>query len=294
MNHLIKKRSLSRQVMATEASALIIALLLMGFLVVLGLGMSKIIVDSIRVESNVVDAGKSYFAAEAGIERGLYYHENNLSGFEIEESFNFRAQNQAQATYKIIAQEERVPCLHRPEEWRSLGLQESVSWSLFRWDENLGRVEIKDFDLAYFVDRSEAQFKGVNGNVLRWKILGIRGGATQSISGILPYDSGMSPNHLEESDDANFYEGQSGGTFFNDPHYPIIQFLENHQFNTLILTNVVELANQADPLVQLPELNEYALIEGNGILGGALQSLDVQVQRDSALPVYDFALYQTE
>lgn len=299
-----------------RASALVVSLLLMGFLIVLGLGLSSLVIDSVRIEGSVVNAGKAYFSAEAGVERALYEQENHIPGYETNQHYSLS--NQAEVNYQIVAQELHNPCPHRLEEWRALQIQESVSWPLFRWDAEADqeRLEISHFDLSYFVDRGEDHYLGVQGNVLRWKILGIdqTGGHTESISGLLGYDSSLNPNHLNSQETANFYDGRSGSTFVNFSDYPIQNFLEDHYFNYLILTNVLELSDQ-DFSVQDPDLNslklqlstededsatpdgtacEYALIESNGVVGQASQGIDVQVQLDSALPVYDFVLYQTE
>jgi hypothetical protein len=191
-----------------------------------------------------------------------------------------------------------------------------VSWPLFRYEERLGTVNVDHFDLSYFVDR-EDHYGAVQGNVLRWKILGIDQdhGNTESISGILGYDASISPNHLVATEDtANFYDGTSGSTFVNYSQYPIDEFLKNHRFNYLILTNITDPLLQ-DPSVQTANSNrlklqlstkdennisadqtacEYAFIQSQGVVGGAFQSLEAQIQLDSALPVYDFVLYQVK
>jgi len=46
-----------------RASALILSLLLMSFLIVLGLGISSVVIDSVRIERNVIEAGKAMFRA---------------------------------------------------------------------------------------------------------------------------------------------------------------------------------------------------------------------------------------
>ncbi|KKT75698.1 MAG: hypothetical protein UW70_C0030G0017 [Candidatus Peregrinibacteria bacterium GW2011_GWA2_44_7] len=298
-----------------RASALILSLLLMSFLIVLGLGISSVVIDSVRIERNVIEAGKAYFGAEAGVERALFYEESNVPGYEIEETFTLS--NGAQATVQLHAIGLQVPCEWRPDPlWRDLELQESVSWPLFRYEEGEAAVMVQHFDLSYFVDRG-GDYGAVNGNVLRWKILGIDQdhGNTESISGILDYDASVSPNHLIATEDtANFYDGISGSTFVNYSQYPIDEFLKNHRFNYLILTNIVSPSLQ-DISVQTAESNrlkvqistedeneltedqtacEYAFIQSQGVVGGAFQSLEAQIQLDSALPVYDFVLYQVK
>lgn len=302
---------------STRGSALLISLLIMSFLVVFGFGISRVIIDALRVERNVVEAGKSYFAAESGVELALYYRENHLPGYEVQQddgvTIPLILSNGAQVDYRMTAQGTEVPCAHR-DEWRPLQLQESVSLPLYRWDADdaSGRVEIHQFTVSYEVDRGDA-YGFVNGDVLRWKILGIdkSGGHTEAISGLLSYDAAN--NVLSSSDGASFYDGQSGGTFVHYDSYSILSFLENHSFNTLILTNVLAL-NAQDPSVQSAEQNvlkvklstasdlgqteatacEYTLIESDGTSGETSQNIDVQVKLDSFLPVFDFALFNTD
>jgi hypothetical protein len=209
-----------------RGSALLVALLLMGFLSVFGVGMSRLIVSSIRVEHNVVEAGKSYFSAEAGVEHRLYTHEHRLPGYQQE--LELVLENGAIATVETVATGKQVPCSHR-DEWRELGVQESVSWPLFRWDDSEGRFDVENFTLNYDFERQDRVF----GDVLRWKILGLTSnGSTEAISGVKGFSS--LDNFLKQSDTANFY-GQSGVTYSNDSVYPIGEFLMNHQLNYLTL-----------------------------------------------------------
>lgn len=277
-----------------RGSALLVALLLMGFLSVFGVGMSRLIVSSIRVEHNVVEAGKSYFAAEAGIEQRLYTHEHRLPGYQKE--LDLTLENGAEVSVATVASETQIPCGHR-EEWRELDVQESVSWPLFRWDDSVGRVDVENFKLSYEFDRQDLVVE----DVLRWKILGLtRDGNTEAISGVKGYSS--LDNFLQESDTANFY-GQSGATYSNYPVYPIKDFLTHHQLNYLTLTNITDF-NGAQALeknvlkvkMDVPESSacEYTQIRAVGESGGARQSIDAQVKLDSFLPVFDFVLYQVE
>lgn len=297
-------------------SALLISLLLMAFLMVFGFGISKIVVDSIRMERNVVDAGMAYFSAEGAVESALYYRENRLPGYEAQDDLTVNTQaveleNGALMTYNMVAAEITVPCAHEENEWRELGIQESVSWPLYRWDADAGagRVDLEAFTLFFKVEDSDEVLRLVSGNVLRWKILGIdeTSGHTQAISGLLGYDGA-----LTQADEASFYEGSEGGTYVYYDDYPISEFLKNHYFSTLILTNVIYLPDQ-DALKQSPDDNvlklqlstdnggsvsgspcEYTLIQADGTSNDVTQNIDVRVRLDSFLPVFNFVLYETK
>lgn len=299
-----------------RASALLIALLLMTFLVIVGLGMSRIVIDAIRVEKNVIEAGKAYFAAEGGIELALYQRETHLPGYEVQNDSSvtptWTYANEATVDYAMVAAETQQPCSHRDSESRRLEVQESVLWPLYRWDAEDGYVNIDHFTLSYEVDRSDGAYIGVEGEVLRWKILGIddetSGDAhTEAISGLLQYDAGHVT--LTSDEGANFYDGSSGGTFVNYEAYPISTFLGNHTFNTLILTNIIDLSVQsADENGIELQLSteavftgqeegtacEYTLLQADGRSGESVQNIDVQIKLDSFLPVFNFVLYNTD
>lgn len=307
-----------------RGSALLISLLLMAFLAVFGIGMSQLIVKSIRVERNVVEAGKAYFAAESGVERGLYFHENELPGYEVPESEQaVSLTNGTSYSYEMVAQDVGVPCSYESDEWRSIEVQESVSWPLFRYDaESEARVDLDHFQLAFFVDRRpltpveafDIDSDGIKHDALRWKILGIdEGGNTQAISGVLEFSAAQPTETLDQDDTANFFNADPGGTAVNFSNYLISTFLANHTFNYLVLTNVIVPSAQSAG-VQILELNrlkaqlstqdfdsltldgsacEYTLIRSTGFAENTRQAIDSQVKLDSALPVFDFVLYQT-
>lgn len=297
-----------------RASALLVSLLLMTFLVVVGLGMSRLVVDALRVERNVVEAGKAYFAAEGGVEFVLYQREQHVPGYEVQDdpsvsTSSYAFANAATVAYAMTAVENQVPCAHRDSEWRALKVQESVLWPLYRWDSDARHVDLDHFTLTFEVDRSEGAYNGVEGSVLRWKILGIDNapgaGHTEAISGLLDY--GSSPVPLTADDTANFYDGAPGGTFVNYEAYAIFTFLQDHTFNTLILTNVLDLSAQ-DSSVQDASENvlqlqlstaegspcEYTLIQSDGQSRDNRQTIDAQVKLDSFLPVFNFVLYHTD
>lgn len=65
-----------------RASALLVAILVMGVLLTLTLGLSTLIVREIRQTADIVAAGQAYFAAEAGMENALLDLAENLPGYE--------------------------------------------------------------------------------------------------------------------------------------------------------------------------------------------------------------------
>ncbi len=277
-----------------RGSALLISILLMSFVIVFGLGISSLIVDSVRVERNVVEAGKAYFAAEGGIEETLYFQENELPGYEMNEG-GVLLENGAEMSYEMSALAEAVPCAHRDSEWRTLGAQESISLPLFYAGEG-DSEQVESFEMEYYVE----DFSGVTSNALRWKILGLDSDDlekfTEAISGLEDFDptmiDGGNNGMILSSDDSGNHYDLSGVTQTNYEDYPISTFLENHILNYLILTNMADDEMQIQLRTNAVAC-EYTLIEADGESGGTRQSIDVQVKLDSFLPVFDFVLYQT-
>ncbi len=295
-----------------EGSALLVSILLMSFVVVFGLGVSSLIVDSIRVERNVVEAGKSYFAAEAGVERALFFHENRLPGYESVETVEL--ENGATMDYAMTALGEQIPCAHREGEWRGLWPQESLSIPLFLWDEDAGvRSDLSFFKVEYYVDRESNTW--VNGYILRWKVLGLDdpGNHTEAISGVFDFSDDGFLN--ADTDTAAFYD-LTGPPYAYFENEPLSTFLADHFLNYLVLTNVVDPTVQPtgetaeennviqlkvtvqDPTVPGTDDQqvacEYALVAADGLSGDTKQSIDVQIRMDTFLPVFNFVLYQTD
>lgn len=65
-----------------RASALLVAVLVMGILLTLTMGLSSLVVREITQTADLVNSGKAYYAAEAGIENALLDLHQNLPGYE--------------------------------------------------------------------------------------------------------------------------------------------------------------------------------------------------------------------
>jgi hypothetical protein len=275
-----------------RGSALLISILLMSFVIVFGLGISSLIVDSVRVERNVIEAGKAYFAAEGGVEEALYWHENALPGYSVLDDYEF--ENDATMEYDLVASEEVVPCAHR-DEWRVLAPRESVSLPLFYGEDVAVRGDVTEFEVTYELDYG-TDWPNPYENALRWKILGLDTDGdmeTEAVSEIEDYDPN-NPIPLNQADVGSHYDQDPVPYYTNDPSHPISTFLENHILNYLVLANLTTKYDLKFKLTADVATCEYALIKADGLSHGAIQSIDVQVKLDSFLPVFDFVLYQTD
>jgi hypothetical protein len=65
-----------------NGSALLVALLVMGLLMTLTLGISALVISEIRQTGDIVQAGKAYYAAEAGVENALLELHEHLPGYQ--------------------------------------------------------------------------------------------------------------------------------------------------------------------------------------------------------------------
>lgn len=182
-----------------DGSALLVALLVMGILMTLTLGLSSLVVREIGQTSDAVEAGKAYYAAEAGIEQALYELSERLPGYEtgdwvnVDEEFldyRYNINNKGDSIPYFppdepvfLTPDNAVPAdflyTDRPSEtYNVLGLNETVTIPLFT-DNGDGTYEDVDrFLVQYYVDfeiadqLKSAGWKLENFDVLRWKVFG--------------------------------------------------------------------------------------------------------------------------
>lgn len=209
-----------------KGSALIIALLIMGILMTLALGLSNLVIREVRITSDIINAGTAYYAAESGIESALLDLHQNLPGFEtqdrmykgkqgefdIEEdlTFEYSIENKTH-TYPFVDTEiiskEIAQDSPKRYQYNELGLSDSVSIPLFTVDEDGNVEKIENFRIEFFIDAeiatkySQAVIEKYI-DMLRWKLTGIRtteapGGNkffTESIGDYMPVFTGSGPN----------------------------------------------------------------------------------------------------
>lgn len=305
MNESNKK--FGENVFKKRASALLISFFLMSILIVTGIGISAIVIRDIGTVRTILNGVKAAYAAEGMSELGLLVVKEKLPGYEI--LLNDQAfESGVVASLDLNAREELVPCEDTQvenSEWRNLLHNESVQLALF-YDEETGIAKIEDFVLSFYLPNNDSP----DGNVLRWKILGLNNttGNTEAISDYISIsgNTDSSPTSFDEDNTANFYQDYY---FYED--YIIGQFLDDHDYNYLILTNVVQLP-QTNTFASDAEQNsinfkltrnptsgtggvvcEYAVINSVADLSDVRQSVKTLIKEGENLPVFDFALYHT-
>ncbi len=317
--------------MNKQGSALLIALIVMSILMTLSLGVSSLLIGTLKDSRLLLEKTRAWYAAESGIEQALLAISENPPGFEIEKREALDGAN-AQYAYKILATAAVIPA-KKPYEiqtdadrYAALRLNESVTIPLFRG--TAPENQVKKLRVDYYLEpklRLQGAFVDTDMDILRWKIFGISAdGKMEVINEFLPANQGNSASNptcfgTETSvcyAHAKFYKRRlapDGATeFFIENAHPIETFLNEHTQNFLALTNVVntdliagslslsekqKIANiryritegENQPRLTLPNIK----ISADGFSGETKQSLDLEVKRETFLPVFNYALYRT-
>ncbi|MBU1445653.1 pilus assembly PilX N-terminal domain-containing protein [Patescibacteria group bacterium] len=226
-----------------KGSALVIALLIIGILMTLALGLSDLVIRESRITTDVVSAGKAHYAAEAGIESALLDLQQNLPGYEIKNAgmvdgtfgnnqnigisedidldFNYTIENKTKTIPYVdttfidpyIAQGNP-----RKYMYNVLNLNDNITIPLFVAGENGKVVPVTSFRVEYFIDAQVASemlyaIDISDIDILRWKITGVKADSnpgnkkyfTESIGDYIPSLGGLenNPNCFGTSDATN-------------------------------------------------------------------------------------------
>lgn len=193
-----------------RGSALLVAILVMGILMTLTLGLSSLVVREIRSTADIVAAGQAYYAAEAGIEQAIYELSTNLPGYQTQDSsgevvwvesvpdpapdieieYRYRIDNKGDAipyfsgeqpiftAPDVAVSKTDLYGLSSSSTYNRLGLNETVTIPLFT-DDGTGNVQnVEDFVVQYYVNfplKDEIEKAGYElrfFDMLRWKIFG--------------------------------------------------------------------------------------------------------------------------
>ncbi|MBI4127319.1 hypothetical protein HY463_01275 [Candidatus Peregrinibacteria bacterium] len=278
-----------------RASALLISFFLMAILITVGLGVGTIVFRDISSIRTILNGKTAAYAAEGMSELGLQILKEKLPGYETE-------LKNSKGKLTITARGNSIPC---EGEWRNLTLNESLQLALFAQTDE-GIDAINDFSVTYYLPDNPMP----QGNVLRWKILGMdSNNKTEAIS---DYLDGSGLKIFDSNSNAKFYAYENGGYIFYE-QYPISTFLANHQYNYLILSNVVQLSGApnvgsyqdiGDEDINTINLKltgtskkavcEYAVLNSTADYGDARKSIKTVVKEGENLPVFDFALYNAK
>jgi hypothetical protein len=300
---------------AHDASALLITFSMTSLLILVVMGVSAFVLEDLGVVRTVVAGKQAEYAAEGMSEYGLLLSKNELPGYEVEltdTSFS----NGARASLTVSARDSQVPCTIDGETgWSVLVPSESIQLPLFAQvgDRDADVNKVLDFYVSFYVGDEKGEAKLKSGEVLRWKILGMKRDITEAISAFIPLDG----VHLLPEDPSIFGsaiphsravpEGYSTASYhaltgiqavFHDS-YPIRQFLEGHDFNYLVLTNLAGDGSNIYYQLHAPGSEAactYVRLESSAQVdvGEARQSIETVIREGENLPAFDFVLYQTD
>ncbi len=176
-----------------RGSALLVALLIMGILLVVTIALSTLIFRESRITKGLLDSGRAYYAAESGVEIALYNLENRLPGWEPEQGRGFFGVDENKSAVGEFVVRNRCnsyPCFDEedfdvasaaanPEVFYDvLELNESINIPLFIVEDG-EEVPVENFVVQFFTlfDPSEVlrieSDDDVMKNVMRWKVFGI-------------------------------------------------------------------------------------------------------------------------
>lgn len=186
-----------------RGSALLVALLIMGVLMAISLGLSTLVLRETIVTKDLLDAGRAYYAAESGIEIALSNLENKLPGWEpaVDDSgykpFKIDEDLAAIGEFKVKNRCKAYPCFDENEFdinsatprqfYDVLDLNESINIPLFVVKDGKN-VPVTDFVVEFYATFDPDQDLNFNGaklsgwDVLRWKVFGIKDTGAESVT----------------------------------------------------------------------------------------------------------------
>lgn len=303
-----------------RASAILVSFFLTAILIVFGLGIASIILNDLYSISTMTNGYKALYAAEGATELGLKLIKDKLPGYERNILGN-QFSNKVEADLSINALEDILPCEEQDSEesgWRSLAFNESLQIPLFYQKEDSTITNIEQFTMEFYMPRDTTP----SGEILRWKILGLNtSNQTEAISEYISIDgyknSASNPTIFGSSLDsnlagdyfyANYYRPINSQAYSFEEAYSISSFLQEHTYNYLIVTNIIQLSAQ-DPLNRSEEKNniyikykpfvkeeavcEFVKLNTSSSFEDAIQRIKTYVKEGENLPVFDFALYHT-
>lgn len=195
-----------------QGSSLLVAILVMGILMTITIGLSNLIIQEIRQTTDLVAAGKAYYSAEAGIENALLDLREHLPGYEVgctgENESDFKDQkidDDLHYRYRICNKGNSYPYFdkdkpvfltsdmgvtrdvlyeqHPEATYNVLPLNSTVTIPLFVENEDGSIKDVHKFLIQYYVNfdtddeltldgYGQLSLKLQDFDILRWKVFG--------------------------------------------------------------------------------------------------------------------------
>lgn len=312
-----------------RGSALLVAVIVMGVLLTLSLGVSDLLIGTMRDSRILLEKTQAWYAAESGVEQALFSIYASPPGFEEDKELT---DGGFHYSYKIAAKSDVIPVQQdgvstdSEDSYSILRFNESVAIPLFAGTSAEGAV--RNFRVDYYLEPDLLLNGGTayqDLDILRWKIFGINArGEMEMMSDYFPMMDGKNvPNNptcfSTNNPNCNwnggkFYENTADGYVVAD-EYLISRFLNDHTKNFLALTNLTnadlvgseQFTLSPDDRRRIANIR-YRVVEedsgaraitlptikisSDGFLGETKQSIDLNIKREGFLPVFNFALYR--
>lgn len=318
----------------TQGSALAISLFVMAILMLLSLGVSSLILSARRDTASLLHKTRAWYAAESGLEHALYKFYEKGPGFE--ETKEIELEPTLTYGYDIVATAQTVPDKEEHEikteedHFGVLPLNGSVTIPLFygSTSQDAENQRTDSFRVEFYVPPTLQAGSGKLAeslDILRWKIFGISKMNKDEMEVINEFspmqparNSPYSPSCVGTDPDcwngAEFYK-RTGAEYSIAGDYHIKTFLQEHDQNFLVLTNIINIdlisgslsyedrkkvANIRYRIVPGKDTGSgrftlpQARITADGFSRDAKQTIEARVSRDIFLPVFNFALYRTK
>ncbi len=301
---------------------------MMTMLILVAITVSVLVIRDVESVQTIVEGEQALYAAEGMSELGLLTVKTNLPGYQPSFEDNIFA-NSALASASLTAQGALVPCDGQDADgWSVLDPNESIQLALFAQSDPDGNtMKNTSFTVEFYVGDEEGNslFNDMTSylstqDVLRWKILGLYNAHTEAISEYIPLDTTNSrttrilPSAFGPGVDGTVPEGYKYAKFYDSGHpsrfypsYAISTFLADHDYNYLVLTNIIQgyddayiyyrllwTTGSSSITTELPSVVcEFTEISSVADMGDTRQVLSTLVREGENLPVFDFVLYHT-
>lgn len=306
---------------------LIIALGVMSILLILGGGIILTISKSLRMTSNVYNANKAYFAAEASLEDALYELTAHTSGYE-KTTTKTPLSNQAEQKYSIVYTYQPNCGDTNDSDWYKIKYKDTYNLDLFN-ETTTGFDQLRQFKLYVRTPQDpqstttpKTRYTLTPETIfLSWTLSGIDNSNPNNKYTLIHNDASSikgatinTPNRL--AIDGTFTGTTQGkqlpNTQLTDPDVSVYNFLNNTSGITpniskpkLKISSIALLISNTNKPFPLLEFciegvtpgttrlsTPYATITAEGFSAGTKQSIETNLKQDSAISLFDYAVFQ--
>lgn len=297
-----------------EASALLSSVVIMSLVMGSALIFYRLVMQDVALFRSWKSESQLHYAHEGMKAWALSEMRGHSKGYEPQEK-SYRFEQGVEASFVVEAMGASTPCLE-DEHWAYLESQASVHQPLY-YENASGEIQpIHDFLVEFFLVNASGQSVRAQGPILRWKILGMEKmkQETQAISEFMSLDLGN--DRFREDNPSVFGPGYEGSAlpsnythakFFQlSPQYtyyeayPIQDFLQRHDWNTLILTNALGPDYAGYRLAYRVKSKSGEVVCPQAKIRTKAVREDQKTEKEwwipyaESLPVFDFVLYHTE